>query len=166
MNELNLLQQQFELAHSWTLRLVAELEEEHWSSSPPGLDTNINWQIGHVLVGLYFQALVCTGGRREALKEQIPFPAYIDFYKMGTHARNQLAEKPGKAELLQGLQATYAAVVATLEAMDPAQLDEAVAARHPLAKTKREVLMWCTHHQMWHNGQISLLKRLLVGKSF
>ncbi|EMR04392.1 DinB family protein [Cesiribacter andamanensis] len=166
MSELALLQTQFELAHAWTLRLVQELDEAHWTPSPQGLGTNINWQVGHILTSLYFQALVCTGGKREGLKAQYPLAEYIEYYRRGTQPEEGLAQKPGKALLLQALQAGADAVSETLQAMQPAQLNEPVAVRHPLATTKREVLVWCTHHQMWHNGQISMLKRLLTGQSF
>lgn len=166
MSEVKLLQSQFGLAHAWTLRLVQDLDEAYWTQSPEGLKTNINWQVGHVLVGLYFQALVCTGGSREGLKEQFPLSEFIACYRMGTHPDEGLEQKPGKEALLQALQACYAAVMAMLDSLEGGQLDEPVATRHPLASTKREVLVWCTHHQMWHNGQISMLKRLLVGKSF
>lgn len=166
MSELKLLQDQFQLAHDWTLRLVQDLDEAYWKKSPEGLLTNINWQVGHIMVGLYFQALVCTGGKREGLKEQIPLADYIELYRMGSHPNERLEQKPGKAALLEGLLATQNKVVTALQALSEAALSDAVPVKHPVAKTKREVLIWCTHHQMWHNGQISMLKRLLVGKSF
>lgn len=166
MSEIKLLQRQFQMAHDWTLRLVEELDERHWKVAPEGLKTNINWQLGHLLVGLYYQALVCTGGSREGLKEQMPLSDYISLYRMGSQPDDQLEQKPGKAALLAGLQLTFTKVMEGLTALTDDALDEEVASKHPLAKTKREVLSWCTHHQMWHNGQISMLKRLLVGKSF
>lgn len=166
MSEVKLLQTQFELAHDWTIRLVRELDEDYWKQSPEGLGTNINWQVGHMVVSLYFHALVCTGGSREELKQKLPLSSYIEAYQMGTSPEEKLDQKPGKEDLLAALQLAAKAIKDRLASLEDAQLNEAVAVKHPVAKTKREVLVWCTHHQMWHNGQISMLKRLLVGKSF
>ena len=83
---------------------------------------------------------------------------------MGSSPAERLEQKPGKEALVKALDVVNNSVAASLQGLSDEALQEPVAARHPVAKTKREVLIWCTHHQMWHNGQISMLKRLITGK--
>ncbi|WP_152425079.1 DinB family protein [Nafulsella turpanensis] len=165
MEELDLIRQQFRRSQEWTLKLVEGLDEQYWKQTPPEVNSNINWQVGHITTSLYFQALVCIGGSREKVKNEVPVQEYISLYKRGTGAAERLGEKPGKAELLQAMATIFQEVERALTEMEPGALNEPVAVSHPLAKTKREVLSWCSHHQMWHNGIISLLRRLLTGQS-
>lgn len=149
-----------------TLKLVIDLDDRFWKLTPPGVKTNINWQVGHIAIGLYYQALVCLGGSRELVKNLIPVKALIDVYKIGTQPDDNFQGKPDKEELLKALKIIFRQVEVTLQSLHAEELDDPTEASHPVAKTKREVLSWCTHHQMWHNGMISMLKRILVGKSF
>lgn len=166
MEELNLIRQQFQLSQGWTKKLVEELDEKYWKETPPEVNSNINWQVGHIATTLYFQALVCIGGSRDRIKEELPVGELINLYKRGTQAAELSEEKPGKAELLMALSIIFEEVEKALNELQPSSLDEPVVVQHPVAGTKREVLSWCTHHQMWHNGIISLLKRVLTGQSF
>lgn len=153
------------MAQERTLELVSDLEDPFWKLTPPGLNTNINWQVGHITVGLYFQALVCIAGEREALKNLIPIQELIRLYKIGTQPAENLPAKPDKETLLKSLKLVYRQVDVALNSLTPTDLDLPTAVQHPVAKNRREVLSWCSHHQMWHNGVIAVLKRILVGKS-
>lgn len=166
MTDLQFLKYQIRMAQENTLQLVNELDDRFWKLTPPGVKTNINWQVGHIAVSLYFHSLVSTGGEREALKNLIPLQEYISTYKAGTSPEDDLQGKPDKEALLKALRIIFRQVEVALGSMKEEELDQAVEVPHPVAKTKREVLMWCSHHQMWHNGLISLLKRILVGKGF
>ena len=166
MEEIELIRQQFKLSQEWTLRLVEKLEERYWKETLAEVNSNINWQVGHIVTSLYFQALVCIGGSRDRIKNEVSVGELINFYKRGTQAGEKLVEKPAKEELLLALNIIFQEVEEALLELNSASLDEPVAVQHPIAKTKREVLSWCTHHQMWHNGIISLLKRVLTGQSF
>jgi hypothetical protein len=166
MNDLELIKKQFRMAQDWTIKLVGDLDAPFWKLTPPGLNTNINWQVGHITVGLYYQALVCVGGEREVIKNVIPLKELINAYKMGTDPTYNLQAKPDKESLLKALRIVYRQVDVTLNTLEPADLDQPTEVQHPVAGNKREVLSWCSHHQMWHNGTISIIKRILVGNSF
>lgn len=166
MSEIELIKKQFKMSQDWTLKLVSELDDRFWKLTPPGLKTNINWQVGHIAVGLYYQALVCMGSSREAIKNLMPIHDLISAYKMGTHPDDNLQAKPDKEELLKALRLIFRHVEVMLSSLEADELDAPTEVPHPLANTRREVLIWCTHHQMWHNGNISMIKRILVGKSF
>ena len=154
----------FETAYNWTLKLVKDVPAEDWGKTIDPLNTTLNWQLGHLVVTLYYQALVCTGADRGTIKEVIPVKDYIKWYSMGS--RPGAEGQPGKADLLQALEVVYQQVQKVLPHITDEQLEEGVASPHPVAKTKGQALLWCSHHQSWHNGQIALTKRILFGKSF
>ena len=107
MNDLELIKNQFRLAQDWTLKLVSDLDPPFWKLTPPGLNTNINWQVGHIAIGLYFQALVCIGGEREVVKNVVPLKELINAYKIGTNPTDNLQAKPDKEALLKALKLVY-----------------------------------------------------------
>ena len=166
MTDLQLLKNQIKMAQEQTLQLVSEVDDKFWKLTPPGVNTNLNWQVGHIAVSLYFHVLVCTGGAREAIKNLIPLSELISYYKAGTFPESDLQNKPDKEALLKALRLIFRQVEVSLESIGEDNLNEGVEAQHPVAKTKRDALIWCSHHQMWHNGLISLLKRILLGKGF
>lgn len=166
MTEQALLKKQFEQNYQWTLRLVAELDEENWQASPAELNTNINWQLGHIVLTQYFQALTCTGSPRDRVKAHVPIKTFIAHYAKDTKPMQTEGDKPDKAALLQALELVQQEVIKAIDLLSSDALDAPTEVAHPLAKTKREALAWCAQHQAWHNGQIALIKRMLTGKSF
>jgi uncharacterized damage-inducible protein DinB len=52
-------------------------------------------------------------------------------------------------------------VLRELSALNEDELDHPVPHPHPFAKTKLTALLWCSHHEMLHAGQIGLLRRQL-----
>ena len=165
MTETELLKKQLKMAQGWTLNLVTELDDSFWKLTPPDVSTNINWQVGHIAVSLYHNALVCMGGSREALENLIPVKEYCDYYRAGASPMEELPAKPDKTELIKALRLIYRQVEVSLESLEEAELDYPTEVPHSKAETKRDMLLWCVHHQMWHNGVIAMLKRILLGKS-
>lgn len=166
MAELQLLKYQIKMAQDLTLQLVNELDDKFWKLTPPGLKSNINWQVGHIAVSLYHNSLVGTNGADAALKNLIPLFDLINMYKTGTSPEENLQKKPDKEELLIALRIIFRQVEVNLNSLPEDELEEVVKDGQPSAKTKREMLIWCSHHQMWHNGLISMLKRILIGKGY
>ena len=166
MSELKLLVHQIKMAQDHTLQLVLDLDDKFWKLTPPGVKTNINWQVGHIAVSMYYHALICTGSSVEALKNLIPLRELVLAYKAGTSPEEGLQRKPDKNELLKALRIIFRQVEVSLNSMKEEELEEPLEEPHPVAKTKKEVLIWCSHHQMWHNGLISMLKRILLGIGF
>ena len=165
MSETELLKKQLKMAQDWTLDLVNELEDSFWKLTPPNVNTNINWQIGHIAVSLYHNALVCMGGSREALDNLFSVKELFGFYKAGTNPIESLPVKPDKKELIKALRLIFRQVEVSLENLEEGELDHGTELPHNRAATKRDLLLWCVHHQMWHNGVIAMLKRILLGKS-
>lgn len=164
MQETQHLAKGYEIAYNWTMRLVQDVPADDWHKTVEPLNTTLNWQLGHLVITLYYQALVCSGADRGLVKEKVPVKDYIEWYSIGS--KPDSADRPAKEELLEALKVVYQQVQRVLPQISDQQLAEPVASPHPVAKTKGEALLWCSHHQSWHNGQIALAKRALFGKSF
>jgi hypothetical protein len=164
MQETDYLAKGYTIAYNWTMRLVKDVPAEDWHQTVEPLNTTLNWQVGHLVITLYYQALVCSGADRGSIKEQIPIKEYIAWYSIGS--KPSANDRPTKNQLLQALEVVYNQVMKVLPTVSDDNLNEPVASAHPVAKTKGEALLWCSHHQSWHNGQIALTKRALFGKSF
>lgn len=155
------IRNEIESARRWTEGLVSDIPAELWTVTPAGIGTNLNWQVGHILVSKNFHAITCVIGFRTELIRKMPIRDYVRFYDRDTRPTADMSAKPDKDTVLAHLAAIDAAVLRELDALNETALDEATALPSPVAKTKREALMFCAAHQMWHNGQIALLKRLL-----
>ncbi len=164
MSEIELLKKQLKMAQDCTLSLVLDLDDKFWKLTPSNVNTNVNWQAGHLTVSLYHNILVCMGGSREAIDNLIPVHELFSFYKVGTNPSDSLPVKPDKEELVKALRLVYRQAEVNLEALQESDLEKTLAVSHPDAKTGRDVLLWCIHHQMWHNGVIAMLNRILLGK--
>jgi uncharacterized damage-inducible protein DinB len=42
------------------------------------------------------------------------------------------------------------------------ELEQSTLITNPVAKTKYESLSFAIKHQMWHNGQIAMIKRIIL----
>lgn len=166
MAELELLKHQIKMAQDLTLQLVNEVDDKFWKLTPQGVKSNINWQVGHIAVSLYYHSLVGTKDSDAALKNLIPLFDLIKMYKTGTSPEDNLQWKPSKEELLKALRIIFRQVEVNLNSMREDELDEIVEDGQFMGKPKREMLIWCSQHQMWHNGLISMIKRILIGKGY
>jgi uncharacterized damage-inducible protein DinB len=65
-----------------------------------------------------------------------------------------------KTETRATLDRVHEQVLRELSALNEDELDHPVPHPHPFAKTKLTALLWCSHHEMLHAGQIGLLRQL------
>ncbi len=72
-----------------------------------------------------------------------------------------LAGYQGAAEVRDVFARVHAYVLHELQSLPDGDPDQRVADPHPFAKTWRQALIWCAHHEMLHAGQIGLLRRQL-----
>ena len=57
MTEVELLTRQTENAYEWTNKLIESVPFSKWDDTPSGVDTNITWQVGHLIMNHYFNEL-------------------------------------------------------------------------------------------------------------
>ena len=66
-----------------------------------------------------------------------------------------------KETLMSDLAIVDQVTLDVLAELEEDKLFEKTEQPNPVAKTKYDALMFCFKHQMWHYGQITMLKRIL-----
>jgi len=77
---LNTLREQISSTKEKTDKLIADISTENWFKTPDVLNTNLNWQIGHIILANYLHGIASISGPSTELKEKINVPNYIKFY--------------------------------------------------------------------------------------
>ncbi len=163
MSRIQIIKEQINQVKQQTDKLITHLPEDVWLVSPEVLNTNLNWQIGHVFLANYLHGIASITGPSEALRTEIDLPVYIKFYGLESDPKAYVSEKPSKQDLLKLYELGYELIHKGIDALEDADLDTATAIPNPAVKTKYEALMWMFKHQSWHNGQIAMLARVLTG---
>ncbi|MEA5259647.1 DinB family protein [Arcicella aquatica] len=162
MNEIDFLIKQTSDAYNWTNKLIHSISLEKWDTTPNILETNVTWQVGHLIMSHYYHSIMVIVGHQMDIIQKIPLKDYNDFFTDGvpsatigkTHANN----------LLTQLNIVQEKSLAIIKALPLAELDnklEPTPTPHPIAKTKLEALDWNIKHTMYHCGQIGILKRII-----
>ena len=160
MNRLQLAIEQIAFARDYTLRLLDHTDVADWFRRPPGGVTHVAWQAGHLAGAEYFLALVRIRGERPEDESLIPKAFRQPFQRQSVPGFDR-ANYPGAAEIRAVLDRVHEQTLRELRELDDCELDQPVPKPHPIAKTKLWSLLWCSHHEMIHNGQIGLLRRQL-----
>ena len=162
MNELEVLTLQTENVYEWTNKLIESVPFDKWDVTPEVLDTNITWQVGHLIMSSYFHTMMVIVGHQKDVFEKIPLKQYDSIFTNG-----QPIDAKGKVDhevilgQLKFLQKRSIEIIKSIPlerlhtALEPTKIP------HPIAKTKFESLDWNIKHTMYHCGQIGLLKRVV-----
>lgn len=65
MDLIQLLTAQTSDAYGWAKKLVEDIPGEKWDVIPEVLETNITWQLGHLIMSNYFHAILCISGHQK-----------------------------------------------------------------------------------------------------
>lgn len=160
-----LIQEQFIAVDRWTLNLIESVPGHFWKVHIPAIQTNLNWQVGHILVSKYFHALACINGPLVELNQSLPISEYMSMYNVGSISDDQMELKPDKERLLYDLNIINQLASKRLEEISSTEIMQRTELPNPVAETKYEALMWTFKHQMWHNGQIAIIKKALTENS-
>lgn len=165
-NGVEILVKQTADTYQWVNRLVDSIPVEKWEEIPTVVETNVSWQIGHLIVSFYYHSILVIVGHQMDLLQKIPLKQYSELFTVGIppHAIGKIDPRLLR-EHLNGVQAKSLEVI---QALSAAQLDSALEPSpipHPIAQTKWEALDWNIKHSMYHCGQLGLLKRI-VDKRF
>ena len=146
-----------------TLKILKETPFDIWYETPKIIETNIAWQVGHLIVSQYFHSIAVITGPNLDIFSEVPLTSYFPIYSMMTKSTiNELQPEPDR--LLKELEIVNNYATRQFDNLKDSELDnplEPTKMRHPIAKTKYEALTWSFRHEMWHLGQISTLKRIL-----
>lgn len=166
MTALELILKQIKSATSWTHYLLDELDEMYFGTAPMEVSSTIYWQLGHIVVSNYFHAIACLHGPQPEIANHFPLKEYVDLYKKGSNPLEAMeAElKPTKEELLKAMDVVMQLIEQNSKELTEEELEEDTELAHPVAKKKFQSLSFCAQHHMWHNGQISMIKRIVTGE--
>ncbi|MCK8495480.1 DinB family protein [Spirosoma sp. RP8] len=64
MTETEILINQTANAYQWTNKLIETVPLDKWTIIPPTLESNIVWQLGHLIVSHYFHAVLVIRGHQ------------------------------------------------------------------------------------------------------
>ena len=160
MARLTLAFNQLRQTREYTQRLLASVPAADWTRQPNEGITHVAWQVGHLAMAEYRLCLDRVRGRRAGDAELIS----DDF--LARFGRESVPDAdPKKNPSIEELRATFDRVheqtLRELNELSEADLDQPTLKPHPIFNTKLGAIVWCSHHEMLHAGQIGLLRRLL-----
>lgn len=159
MNSIQAIQDQLRTANFFTRMALKGLTESQWQTTPETLGTNVNWQFGHLLMGNYHFGIQLIIGDKPDLFD---LGLYSQCYHRNTNPLAHWDIRPGKPELLIVAQAIETALAEVLNTIQEIELDSPVSTFNPAVTTKHAALLFCGSHQMYHNGQLGLLRKALL----
>ncbi|UKN02958.1 hypothetical protein K6119_05445 [Paracrocinitomix mangrovi] len=164
MSRLDFLKEQYEWTDNWTKSILSDVEEVEWGYNERA-GTSINWLVGHMIISKYFHSIMSVlnadGVLIKEIHKEIPIESYFKYYFAGSQPNADWLERPGKEVLMKQLNFINNVCVEMIPLLNEAGLDAATEIKNPVAISKYEALAFTFKHQMWHNGQIAMCKRLM-----
>ncbi len=157
---LELAIKQIEFARSYTLSLLEDIPPAEWFTMPPGCVTHVAWQVGHLAMAEYGLCLFRQRGRSE-VDLSLMTSSFRKAFSRGTTPEPDPAKNPSPSELQSILDKVHAQVLLELPGLSPEQLAEPVDMPYAAYPTRLGCLLFASHHEMLHAGQLGLLRRLL-----
>jgi DinB superfamily len=157
---LQLALQQIEFARGYTLSILAEIDESQWFVMPVGCPTHVAWQVGHLAMAEYGLCLYRMRGRQSSDLELMT-SSFRKLFSRGTLPEADATKYPPPAEIRTTLDRVHTQVQREAPAFSADQLQEPMDMPYAVEATKLGALLFCSHHEMLHAGQLGLLRRLL-----
>jgi len=157
---LQLALQQIEFARAYMLGILAEIDEAEWFTLPTGCPTHVAWQVGHLAMAEYGLCLFRQRGRQPADLELMT-SSFRKQFSRGSIPEADANTYPSPAEIRATLDRVHAQVLKEAAGFTAEQLKEPVEPPFAVEPTKLGCLLFCSHHEMLHAGQLGLLRRLL-----
>jgi uncharacterized damage-inducible protein DinB len=111
-------------------------------------------------VSQYNLCLRRVRGRTKADETLIP-DNFIEHFQLGSKPVAGAENYPPVEEIKKVFDAVHAQVLAELAKLTDEELDVPVEQPHPVFKTKLGAVEYSPSHELIHNGQIGLLRRLM-----
>jgi hypothetical protein len=157
---LELAIKQIEFARSYTLSLLADIAPEEWFTMSPGCSTHVAWQVGHLAMAEYGLCLFRQRGRAE-IDTSLMTSSFRKAFSRGTTPEPDPAKNPTPDEIRGVLDKVHAQVLLEAPSFTAESLAESVDMPFAAYPTKLGSLLFCSHHEMIHAGQLGLLRRML-----
>jgi DinB superfamily len=152
--------ERLEMARRRVKEFTGDLTPAEWFWQPAEYTTHVAWQVGHLAVSEYNLCLRRVRGRTQADESLIP-GAFIEHFKLGSQPVAGAENYPPITEVKRVFDAVHAQALKELAALTDEDLDVPVEQPHPVFQTKLGAVDYASSHEMVHNGQIGLLRRLM-----
>ncbi len=159
-SHLELARKQIEFARSYTKTLLDDIDDDDWFVMPEGSVTHVGWQVGHLAMAQYGLCLFRVRGR-QPIDTELMSSAFRKKYSKGTTPDPDAAKNPSPDEIRTVFDRVYDQAMTEMAGYDEQSLREAVDMPYAAYATKLGALLFCSHHEMLHAGQIGTLRRLL-----
>ena len=152
--------EQIKFARQYLMTLVDGIADDEWFRMPSGAPTHLAWQLGHVAMAEYGLCLFRQRGRRPEDLELMPSKFRKQFSR-GSVPDPDPANHLSPAELLETVERIHRQCLSEMITFTPDILNETVDMPYAVYANKLGSLLFCSHHEMIHAGQMGLLRRLL-----
>ena len=151
---------QIESARNYTQTLIEDVAQADWFRIPDGAPTHLAWQLGHITMAQYMLTLFRLRGKNVEDEEFITKPFLRRFLK-GTTPDPDPANNLPIAEIRTAFDRVYEQLMHELPGFNDDELQQTVQEPYFGESTTIGSLLFCSHHEMLHCGQIGLIRRLL-----
>jgi hypothetical protein len=162
MNQIEILTKQTQGAYEWTNKLLESIPYEEWENTPKTIESNVTWQVGHLLMSFYYHSIMVISGHQMDILQKIPLKEYNNYFTAGD-PQNALGKISAK-ELYNQLLLVEQKSIEVIRSLADGDLEKELQPTpipHPVAENKFEALDWNIKHAMWHCGQLGILKRIV-----
>jgi DinB family protein len=157
---LELAIKQIAFARSYMLSLLEDLDDDLWLTVPEGCSTHVAWQVAHLAMAEYGLCLFRQRGRAEVDRELLP-RGFVKMYGKGSTPKPAPTDNLSPAEIREILTRIHNQANQEMPALSEDSLTESIDMPYAVYPNKLGALVYCSHHELLHAGQIGLLRRLL-----
>ncbi len=157
---LQLALHQIQFARDYTLATLAEIDPADWFAMPPGCPTHVAWQVGHLAMAQYGLCLFRQRGR-QPIDLELMSSSFRKLFSRGSVPQADAEQYPSADEIRATFDRVHAQLLVEAPSFTADQLREPVDMPYAVEATKLGALLFCSHHEMLHAGQLGLLRRLL-----
>lgn len=151
---------QIRFARQYTRTLIDDLQPDDWFRQPAEGASHLAWQVGHLAMAQYGLCLFRMRGR-QPIDTELMSSAFRKKFSKGTTPDPDPSHNPPPDEIRAVFDRVFDQSLQELAQISDAQLDEPIDEPWAAFPTKLGGLLFCSHHEMLHAGQIGLLRRLL-----
>lgn len=155
---LELAIRQIAFARSYTLSLLEDIDDSLWFTMPEGTSTHVGWQVAHLAMAQYGLCLFRQRGRAEVDRDLLP-RGFVQKYGRGSTPVPEGNLNP--AQIRETLKRVDQQAAREMVEFSEAGLNEPIDMPYAVYPTKLGALIFCSHHEMLHAGQIGFMRRLL-----
>ena len=157
---LEIAQRQIEFGRQYTLSLLEDIDLADWYLMPPGCSSHIAWQVGHLAMAEYGLCLFRQRGR-QPIDTELMNSRFRKQFSRGSQPATQTQGSPTAQQIRSTLDQVHQQTLTEIAGFSEASLNEKTELPYAAYDTKLGALLFCSHHEMLHAGQIGLLRRLL-----